>query len=162
MGFFTSFLIICVLGLFSHHWYHKHGLSKGHLAWISYYTLLVIGGFLILDILIYVGVFNAFFQAINSIIPWITIENGKDYMWNSFKIIGIDWNINHEDNNLKYIAVLLFISYPTWFFAFKDISRKWFGGNRNRPHEKGLWYLFSSNKSPKNNNKMSKLLKKPE
>ena len=159
MGFFTSFLIICFLGLFSHRWYRKYGLSKGHLAWISYYTLLIVGGFLILDIFIYVGVFNFCFPILNQLIPWLNIENGKDFMWNSFKLIGIDWNIDFRDTNLNFVAILLFLCYPTWFFSFKDISRKWFGGNKNRPHERGLWYLFESVKPPKKEEKIAKMPK---
>lgn len=67
-------------------------------------------------------------------------------MWNSLKIFGIDWNINYNDSGLNIIALILFLSFPLWYFAFKDLSRKLFGGNRNRPYEKGLMYLFTSNK----------------
>ncbi|MHA1490773.1 MAG: hypothetical protein ACTSRI_14085 [Promethearchaeota archaeon] len=155
MGFFTSFIIICFLGFFSHLWYHKYGLSKGHLAWISYYTLFVIAGFLILDVLIYIGALDFIFPFLNQLVPWLNIDNGKDFMWNSFQIFGLDWNVNYNDPNLKFIALLLFLSYPMWYFSFKDFSRKLFGGNRNRPFEKGLWYLFARVKKAKKGEKIA-------
>ncbi|MEJ2280165.1 MAG: hypothetical protein P8Y70_20815 [Candidatus Lokiarchaeota archaeon] len=138
--------MISFFGFFSHLFYKRFGLKKGHLAWIFYYGLVVVGFFLILDILIYYGMFDSVFPFLNRIFPWCHIDNGRDFMWNSLKIFGIDWNINYNDSGLDIIAWILFFSFPLWYFAFKDLSRKLFGGNRNRPYEKGLIYLFSSNK----------------
>ncbi|TXT53278.1 MAG: membrane protein of unknown function [Promethearchaeota archaeon] len=151
MGFFISFLFISFLGFFSHHWYHKYGLSKGKLAWIFYFGVISIGGLLIFNILLYVGIFNFLVPFLN-IFPWISIDSGKDLMWNSFLLVGFDWNINYNDNGLDVIAILLFFSYPMWYMAFKDFSRKFFGGNK--PYEKGLWYLLAPTKKPKENRKV--------
>lgn len=145
MGFATSLILIGVLGLVSHYWYRKFGIAKGKIAWISYFTLFVNLGFLFIDILIYIGLFNSIFPLLNSI-PWVYIENGRDFMWNSFQLIGINWNINHNEVALNSIAILLFTSYPIWFMFFKDFSRKIFGGNEKRPYTKGISYLFTSPK----------------
>jgi hypothetical protein len=151
MGFFISFLFICFIGFFSHHWYHKYGLSKGKLAWIYYFGVISIGSILIFSILLYIGALNFLFPFLNTI-PWINIDSGKDLMWNSLLLVGIDWNISNINAGLDFIAIILFLSYPVWYMAFKDFSRKFFGGNK--PYEKGLWYLLSPTKKPKQERKV--------
>ncbi|TFF96479.1 MAG: hypothetical protein EU547_06415, partial [Promethearchaeota archaeon] len=111
MGFSSSLIILSVLGLLSHYFYRRFGIAKGKLAWISYFTLLVNLGFLFLDILIYVGIFNFLFPIFNNL-PWVNIENGKDFMWNSFQLIGLNWSRPYNTTSLNPIAVILFISYP--------------------------------------------------
>jgi hypothetical protein len=156
MGFFLSFIFISLFGFFSHYFYRKFGLKKGHPAWIFYFGLVLIGSFLIPGIFLYIGIFDWIIPFLNSLFPWLNIGNGKDLMWNSLKIMGIDWNIDYNNSALEFIAFILFFSYPLWYFAFKDLSRKLFGGNRNRPHEKGLLYFLTTNKgkskSPKSKN----------
>jgi hypothetical protein len=154
MGFVLSFIIICLLGLFSHYLYHRYGLKKGHLAWIFYFSASVVIGFLLLDISFYIGLLDPLFLFLNKI-PWIEIKNGKDFMWNSFQLFGIDWKINFNDPNLNFIAIILFLSYPLWFLSFKDLSRKLFGGNKL--YERGLSYFLSRTKKPKQDKKIVKI-----
>jgi hypothetical protein len=151
MGFLGSFLLICLLGFFSHLWYHKYGLSKGKLAWIFYFSVVSVGSILIFNILVYIGSFDFIFPLLNKI-PWIIIDSGKDFMWNSLHLIGIDWNIDYNNNGLDFIALILFLSYTPWYMAFKDFSRKFFGGNK--PYEKGLWYLLAPTKKPEERRKV--------
>ncbi len=151
MGFLGSFLLICLLGFFSHLWYHKYGLSKGKLAWIFYFSVVSVGSILIFNILVYIGSFDFIFPLLNKI-PWIIIDSGKDFMWNSLLLIGIDWNIDYNNNGLDFIALILFLSYTPWYMAFKDFSRKFFGGNK--PYEKGLWYLLAPTKKPEERRKV--------
>ncbi len=146
MGFFTTFIIITILAYFSHRWYHKYGLKKGHTAWIAYYSILVCGGLLLLDILIYLGVFDFVFPLLNNL-PWVNIDNGKDFMWNSFQLLGIDFGINYNDPGLTSIAVLLFISYPSWYIISKFQSRMIWGGHKK--YEEGLWWAIGPTKAPK-------------
>ncbi|MBD3194970.1 MAG: hypothetical protein GF317_07950 [Candidatus Lokiarchaeota archaeon] len=143
MGFVCSIFLISFFGFISHYWYRKYGLAKGKLAWISYYLLIVIGFILLLDLLIYLGLLDFLIPLFNYF-PWINIDNGKDFMWNSFIIFGIDWNISYNDSGLYYFAILNFLSYPVWFMFFKDLSRKFFGGNKHRPYQKGISYLITS------------------
>ncbi|MFO7796109.1 MAG: hypothetical protein ACQERB_10285 [Promethearchaeati archaeon] len=158
MGFASSLIILSVLGLFSHYFYRRFGIAKGKLAWISYFTLFVNLGFLILDILIYAGFFNFLFPIFNNL-PWVFIENGKDFMWNSFQLIGVNWSIPYNTASLNTIAIFLFISYPIWFMFFKDFSRKIFGGNEKRPYTKGISFLFTY---PKKTEDETDFAKKPE
>jgi len=142
MGFVSSIILICLFGFISHFLYRKYGIHKGKLAWIFYYSFSVIGFFLIIDSLAYLGMCEFMIDILN-LIPWTSIENGKDMMWNSFQLVGIDWNININQQGLDYVAILLMCSYPVWFKFFKDISRKMFGGNKRRPYEKGFSFLIS-------------------
>jgi len=158
MGFASSLIILSVLGLLSHYFYQRFGIAKGKLAWISYFTLFINLGFLILDVLIYAGGFNFLFPIFNNL-PWVFIENGRDFMWNSFQLIGINWSISYNSASLNPIAILLFISYPIWFMFFKDFSRKIFGGNEKRPYTKGISFLFTLPKKTKNETDFTK---KPE
>jgi hypothetical protein len=155
MGFVTSIILIDIFGFFSHYFYRKYGIRRGRLGWIFYYSIFIVGWFLIMDILTYFGVFDFIFPFFN-IIPWSSIENGRDLMWNSFQLFGIDWNIDITQNGLNNIALLLFCSYPVWFKFFKDFSRKIFGGNRRRPYERGYSFLFTSRISHKGDKKKVK------
>jgi hypothetical protein len=157
MGFVSTLILIAVCGFLSHYWYRKYGLAKGKLAWISYFTLIVNLGFILLDVLIYMGIFDFVFPFLNNI-PWVSIDNGRDFMWNSFQLFGIYWGINFKMRALDWIGVIMFISYPIWFMFFKDFSRKIFGGNENRPYTRGISYLFTS---PKKTKKRDKRVKKP-
>lgn len=151
MGFFTSIILISFFGFFSHYFYRKYGILRGKMGVIFYYSLLFIIIILLLDIFTYFGVFNFIFHVLN-LIPWVSITNGKDFMWNSFQLFGINWNIDITQPGLDYIALLIFSSYPVWFKFFKDLSRKIYGGNRRKPYERGMSFLFSKKDYPKKEN----------
>ena len=157
MGFVLSFLIISALGFFSHFWYHKYGIKKGHLAWIFYYGFFVINGFLVLNVLIYTGFLDFIFPLFNNL-PWVDIDCGRDFMWNSFHLLGFDWGINYKESNLDYIAILIFMSYPMWYLFFSNISRKFFGGNK--PHEEGYWGVLKPIKKPKEKERIALIPRK--
>jgi hypothetical protein len=155
MGFFAAFILIAVLGIYSHYFYHKFGLPKHHLAWIFYYSVIIVGGLMLMGILFYVGVFDNNLISVFNQIPWVDIENGKDYMWNSFQLLGIDWGIDYSGTGLGAMAFLLFLSYPSWYMAFKLISKYIFGGNK--VYQEGLWYVFAPTKKPKKEEKRAKV-----
>ncbi|MHA1283590.1 MAG: hypothetical protein ACTSQP_13910 [Promethearchaeota archaeon] len=145
MGFITSLLIIAVCGFFSYLLYHKFGLSKGHNAWIAWYAIIIVGGLMILDVLIYFGFLDFIFSYLN-ILPWVNIDNGQDFMWNSFILLGIDWGINYKDPSLIPIAIFLWVSYPMWFKWFSNGSRMLFG---SKAYQRGIWYLLEPTRKPK-------------
>ena len=157
MGFITSFIIISFAGFFAYHLYHRFGLSKGHKAWLAWYAILIVGGLMLLDFLIYLEILNFIFPLLNQL-PWVNIESGKDFMWNSFQLLGIDWDINYNDPGLNFIAFFMILFYPMWFKFFSNGSRMLFGGNK--PHQVGLWYLFEPTKKPKGKRRVAKTPKK--
>ncbi|MHA1149395.1 MAG: hypothetical protein ACTSR8_14255 [Promethearchaeota archaeon] len=156
MGFITTIIIIYLLATFSHRWYHKYGLKKQNIAWIAYFGIVVVLGFLILDVLIYIGLFNFIFPLLNTL-PWVDIENGRDFMWNSFQLFGIDFGLNYNDPGLIPIAILLFLSYLPWYVYAKLLSKILFGGHNS--YEEGYWWALAPTKKPKDE---MEIVKAPE
>ena len=153
MGFFTTYIVMIILAYLSHYFYHKFGVPKGKSGWIAWYSMLVVVGLMAIDIAIYVGVFDFIFPLLNNI-PWVNIENGRDFMWNSFQLFGIDFGVAYNDPGLNSIAILLFLSYPTWFSFSKLTSRMMFGGHKS--YEEGYWWAFKPTKRPKEEEFMAK------
>jgi len=155
MGFVTSFIIISTAGFWAYALYHRFGLSKGHKLWLAYYAIFIVGGLMVFDFLMYFGFFDTSVIPLINTIPWLPeeIQSGRDFMWNSFQLIGIDWNINYTDNGLNFIAIVLIISYPMWFKFFSNGSRMLFGGNE--PYLVGSWYLFEPTHKPKEGEKVA-------
>ena len=146
MGFITTYILLTFLGYVSHIFYHKYGLPKGKTAWIAYYSMLTVGGLLLLDILIYIGILDFIFPVLNNI-PWVSIDNGKDFMWNSFQFIGIDFGIIYTNPGMNSLAVIFFLSYVPWYVFGKLNSKIMFGGSRR--YEEGFWWALGPTKKPK-------------
>lgn len=156
MGFITSFLLLSLFGFLSHRLYHKWGLAKAHRGWLFYYCFFINAAFITIDVLIYHGIFDGLIATLN-LVPWVEIQNGRDYMWNSFKLLGLDYGIDYTQPALDHIAFILFFSYPMWFVFFKNGSIIIFGGNK--PHEQGLWYVLGPTKKPKHEEKLAHIPK---
>ena len=107
--------------------------------------MLVVAGLMAIDIAIYVGVFDFVFPFLNNI-PCVQIDNGRDFMWNSFQLLGVDFGVTYSDPGLNSIAVLLFLSYPTWFSFTKLQSRMMFGGHKS--FEEGYMWALGRTKKP--------------
>lgn len=153
MGFVTSFILISIAGFWSYYLYHRYAAPKGHKAFLAWYAFIIVAGLMILDILIYVGIFDFVFPILNQL-PWVHVDNGKDFMWNSFISIGIDWGIDYTDRGLNFIAVFLLLSYPMWFKFWSNGSQILFGGIK--PHYQGMWYLLQPTRKPKEGQKIAK------
>lgn len=149
MGFIVTYILIAILGLFAHPIIRKR--RPGNKSFAGYYSALVIGGFFILDILIYAGAFNWFWDLISNL-PWITIDNGQDFMWNSFLWLGVDFNVPYTSAGLHSIAVVLFLSYTPWYVFWKDGSRMLFG---QKSYQEGYWWALAPIKKPKHDKKES-------
>jgi len=154
MGFITSFLIIAFFGFWVYHLYHTWALPRGHEAFVAWYAFVVVAGFMIFDFLMYVGLFNTTLIPLLNLIPWVNggIVDGRDFLWNSGILIGIDFGIV-PTQNMDMIAYLILISYPMWFKWFSNGSRMLWGGNE--PHQCGQWYLFEPTKKPKGDEKVA-------
>ncbi|MHA1291880.1 MAG: hypothetical protein ACTSQJ_04330 [Promethearchaeota archaeon] len=153
MGFITSLIVISFCAFWSYYLYHNYGLPKGHKAFVAWYAIVIVGSLMILDTLIYIGVLDFIFPYLNRI-PWVNIDSGRDFMWNSFQFFGIDWGIDYKNDGLNWIAIVLILSYPMWFKWFSNGSRMLFGGNN--PHQRGMWYLFEPTRKPKPEEKIAK------
>ncbi len=146
MGFWDSFIILFVLGFFSHYFYIQKDKKKNNRAWVAHYSLVVVLVVLIYSFCMYVGWMDWLLDIYNKI-PWIASDpfvSGKDYMWNSFRFIGANPNIT-STLDLDSIAALLFLCYiPVYGFA-KWLSESLFGRFSN---EKGLLWALLPVKKP--------------
>jgi len=140
MGFVDSYMLIMILGFFSHKFYQK--IRPKNKTFIAWYSILIVAFFMIFDILIYIGLFDN----ILSRIPWSNIQNGKDFMWNPFMILGLDFNITYNSLGFDWIATLLFLSYAPWYLWAKNLSQFVFG---NRSYSGGWWWIVSPITKPK-------------
>jgi hypothetical protein len=142
MGFIDSIIVLFFLGWISSFLYRKY-LRKRNKDWLAFLAIIFIGGFLIVDFLIYLGFINILW--LNNL-PWINIpvssESGIYFMWNSFLIIGIDYNIIPVPG-LNSIAILIFLSYPLWFNLGRKLGRLLHG---YYTHEEGLLWMLKSGK----------------
>lgn len=142
MSFFDAYILLAILGLFSHKIYQKQRKS-GHKAFISYYSLFAVLGVLILDLLIYFGVLDSVITAIYG----TRFADGKDFMWNPFSIFFLDLGIVVQGSGTGWLAFLLFASYPCWYLYWKSISKYLFGVR----HYSGGWLdVLKPIRKPKN------------
>jgi hypothetical protein len=140
MGFWDQLIGLGILGLLSHYFFIKRGKKPRNNAWLAYYGLISVFGILGGGITMYLGGGDLLLPLLNSI-PWIASDpflSGRDFMWNSFRLIGGNPRIE-VNAALDSIAVLLFLCYIPVFGFFKWISQCLFG---RYAHEKGLlWAL---------------------
>ena len=145
MGFISSMILLFLLGWISSYLYRKY-LRKRNKDWLFFLGAIILLSFWFVDILIYVGIIDMLW--LNSI-PWINIPlsvpSGQYYLWNSFLIFGIDFNLTPIPEMMS-IAIILLISYPLWFKAGLKVGRILHG---YYTHEEGILWLL---KSPKKDN----------
>ncbi|MBD3351801.1 MAG: hypothetical protein GF364_09980 [Candidatus Lokiarchaeota archaeon] len=143
MGFIESYIIIFFLG-FSCHFFvkNKRPANKELVAWWSALSILIP---LLIDVLIYVGAFNWLWNALSNAIPWYSVENGKDFMFNIFLGFRIG-NIPTDSSGLNAIATVFFLSYTAWFVFAKDGSRMLYG---QKAYQEGYWWALSPIRKPK-------------
>lgn len=136
MGFLEAYILISVLGLFSHK-IIKNKRKKGNKGFAAWFSVLVIGFPLLLGILIYIGAFNSLF----GLLPSLGVANGKDFMFNYFLIFRVG-AIPVDYSGLNMIAVILFLSYVPWYVYMKDGSRMLFG---QKTYQSGYLWAFLPN-----------------
>lgn len=147
MGFFDCIILIYILANFSQYFYLWRGHKVKDRAWLSYYMEAIMGIFLLYGILMYLNVLSPLLILYNKI-PWIATDpfiDGRDYMWNSFRFIGINPNVTVIPS-LDYMAVCLFLCYYP-IYSFGDlVSQALFG---KRSYERGMLWAILPVKKPK-------------
>ncbi|HUY00193.1 MAG TPA: hypothetical protein VMV49_11600 [Candidatus Deferrimicrobium sp.] len=140
MGFIDSIILLILFGWLSSLLYRKY-LRKRNKDWLVFLGILILLGFWIVEILLYVGIIDMYW--LNSI-PWINIPmgipSGQYYLWNSFLIFGINFGIMPTPE-LASIAIVLFLSYPLWYRIGIKIGRILHG---YYTHEEGILWLLRS------------------
>jgi hypothetical protein len=143
MGFVTHCIVMFLCGLIGAYLY-SHKLRKKNHAWSGYLAMICIFTVLLWGILIYTEVIPI--AAMVNWLPWVDVTNGKDWMWNSFQLIGVDLGVIFEPG-MNSLAVILFISYPTFYAFGADGGRMLFG---RKTYEEGYMWGLAPLKKPKN------------
>ncbi len=151
MGFIEG-MIICFIGGWVNSFLYSYHFRKKHRGFLFWFAVLYIGGFIVLDYLIYTNFIDV--QGISNLIPWINIptniastEIGQYWMFTPGLMFGfpIDLQITSFIGPGWHIfALFLFLSYIWWFTIGQNLGRFMFG---RRSYEKGAWYLFRSTKA---------------
>lgn len=147
MGFFDAIIIIFILANFSQYFYLWRGKINKDRAWIAHYMNWILGFFLLYGILMYLNVLSPLLILFNQL-PWIATDpfiTGPDYMWNSFRFIGINPELTVTPE-MDYMAVCLFLCYYPVYSLGNMISVALFG---KRAHEGGVLWAISPLQKPK-------------
>jgi hypothetical protein len=143
MGFATQCMLLFFCGLFGARLYARKLRKKSH-AWSGYLWMLSNFGMWLWGILLYLNVIPI--ALLVNWIPWVEVENGKDWMWNSFQLLGVDFGV-HYQSGMDHLAVILFLSYPMWYLFGQDGGRMLFG---RKNYEEGYMWALALLKKPKN------------
>ena len=141
MGFLTSLILMFVFGWINSYLYRKY-LRKKNKDWIVFLAIIFIGGFWIIDILIYIEIIDMTWL---NILPWVNIpsvDKGEYFMWNSFMVIGINFEITYQ-SGMDIIAIFLLISYIMWYYLGSKLGKLAHG---YRPYQQGVYWLFRPTK----------------
>ena len=149
MGFIEAVILLFLLGWISSYLYRKY-LRKRNKDWLVFLTVIIIPSFWIVELLVYFNIISILW--LNNI-PWINIpinsQSGSYFMWNSFILFGIDFQINPVPNMFS-VALIIFISYILWFYAGLKIGRIIHG---YYTHEEGLLWILGNSKIEDENEK---------
>ncbi|NHJ25466.1 MAG: hypothetical protein EAX89_12865 [Candidatus Lokiarchaeota archaeon] len=137
MGYIESLIISFSIGWVNSYLYRKYlrRRNKDWIVFLAFFYLVSIWG---IEILIYNDFFNIKF--LNGL-PWIDLpssEPGKYYLWNSFILFGLDYNIIPQPG-MESISVFLSISYLFWYYFGSKIGKVLHG---YKTYQGGLYLII--------------------
>ncbi|MHA1730911.1 MAG: hypothetical protein ACTSU5_03165 [Promethearchaeota archaeon] len=141
MGFVTQCILMFLLGTFNA-WLYSRKLRARNKDWSAFLWLISNIGMWTWGILLYLDVIPI--ANLVNWIPWVNVADGKDWMWNSFQLVGVDFGIVHQ-TGMDSLAVIIFLSYPCWYLFGGDGGRMLFG---KRTYEEGYWWAIAPLKKP--------------
>jgi hypothetical protein len=143
MGFATQCITLFFCGFFGALIYARKLRKKTH-AWSGYLWMICNFGMWIWGILLYLNLIPI--GTFVNWIPWVEVADGREWMWNSFQLLGVDFGLIYTPG-LDHIAVILFLSYPMWYLMGADGGRMFWG---RRTYEEGYWWGLAPLRKPKN------------
>ncbi|NVM35493.1 MAG: hypothetical protein HWN81_07845 [Candidatus Lokiarchaeota archaeon] len=137
MGFVEGLILSFAAGWINSYLYRKY-LRKRNKDWIVFLAVIFLSVLWIIDSLI-------FFDKINmtwlNFLPWVSIPSidpGKYFLWNSFIVFGIDFQINHQ-LGMEVIACFLLFSYLFWYYFGSKLGKVIHG---YRTYQQGHYLIF--------------------
>jgi hypothetical protein len=149
MGFFTQIIIISVASIFGMRLYSKKLRAKNK-DWNAFMFMILMAVMYGWGILVYTNIIPI--ANLVNWLPWVDVEDGRDWMWNSFQLLGYDSGIIHQEG-MNWIAVLIFMSYPAVCLFNASAGMQLFG---RKTYEEGFMWALSPVKKPKGYKKQNK------
>lgn len=137
MGFLEGLIFSFMVGWINSYLYRKY-LRKRNKDWIVFLAVIFLSILWTIDISIYFGLIDILWL---NFLPWVnlpTIDTGKYFLWNSFLVFGIDFNINYQPG-MEIIAGFLLVSYLFWYYFGSKIGKVIHG---YKEYQQGHYLIF--------------------
>lgn len=137
MGFVEGLVLSFVGGWINSYLYRKY-LRKRNKDWIVFLAVTFLSLLWTIDGLIY---FNIIDMKWLNFLPWVeipSVNQGKYFLWNSFLVFGIDFQITHQPG-MELIASVLLISYLFWYYFGSKLGKVVHG---YKTYQQGHYLIF--------------------
>jgi len=137
MGFIEGLILSFAIGWLNSYLYRKY-FRKRNKDWIVFLAVIFLSAIWTIDILIFLEVIDVTWL---NFLPWInipSIDKGKYFLWNSFIIFGIDFQITQQPG-MDLIASFLLISYLFWYYFGSKLGKVAHG---YRTYQQGHYLIF--------------------
>lgn len=137
MGFVEGLILSFVGGWINSYLYRKY-LRKRNKDWIVFLAVTFLSLLWTIDGLIY---FNLIDMKWLNFLPWVeipSVNQGKYFLWNSFLVFGIDFQITHQPG-MELIASVLLISYLFWYYFGSKLGKVVHG---YKTYQQGHYLIF--------------------
>ncbi|MCK4370072.1 MAG: hypothetical protein KAW03_03315 [Candidatus Lokiarchaeota archaeon] len=137
MGFVEGLILSFVGGWINSYLYRKY-LRKRNKDWIVFLAVTFLSLLWTIDGLIY---FNIIDMKWLNFLPWVeipSVNQGKYFLWNSFLVFGIDFQITHQPG-MELIASVLLISYLFWYYFGSKLGKVVHG---YKTYQQGHYLIF--------------------
>ena len=137
MGFVEGLILSFVGGWINSYLYRKY-LRKRNKDWIVFLAVVFFSLLWTIAVLIY---FNIIDMKWLNFLPWVeipSINQGKYFLWNSFLVFGINFQITHQPG-MELIASILLISYLFWYYFGSKLGKVVHG---YKTYQQGHYLIF--------------------
>lgn len=137
MGFLEGLILSFAAGWINSYLYRKY-LRKRNKDWIVFLAVIFLSILWMIDSLIYFDIINMTWLNFLSWVNLPSIGYGKYFLWNSFLVFGVDFQINHQPG-MEVIAGFLLISYLFWYYFGSKLGKVFHG---YRTYQQGQYLIY--------------------
>jgi len=137
MGFAEGLILSFAVGWINSYLYRKY-LRKRNKDWIVFIAVIFLTTLWTIDGLIYFDIINMTWL---NVLPWVEIpsnDQGKYFLWNSFIVFGIDFQIDHQAG-MHIIAFFLMVSDLFWYYFGSKVGKVVHG---YKTYQQGHYLIF--------------------